>query len=1104
MRSRFFCLVVLLGFSTLGTSLFGQAISGDVTGVISDKTGGVIATATVTAQNEATGVKSTTSTNPEGVYRFGNLPIGSYTITASANGFTTATVKGLRVVLSNVITANLTLEVGSAATTLEVSAAAAAIDTTTAQVQTTYESRQTVELPTAANSNGAGIWNLSLIGAGVASQGGVGQGTGPSIAGQRPEDNTFMLDGVSNVNHYSTGPLLYTSNEAVAEVSLLQNQFSPEFGGGSGGVFNAVVKGGSNSIHGSAYEYLQNRNLNAVDALQWTQGLTSLPRYDNNRLGATIGGPIRKNKLFYFGNFEYNPIGQSAVPGSPLEAPTSAGMSALAAIPGISTTNLGWFQKWVPVAPSANAGSITVQNPLIAGSPTYTIPIGYLSFASPTYGNNYDAVVSIDYNITDRDQMRGRWIYNKYNGLDTAANLPAFFQSAPNDNYLYSISEFHTFTPTFQNEFRGSFSRNFNSIQVGSQTFPGMSVIPNIQIDDLNTLQIGPDPNTPSGSIQNLFQLQDNATKIAGKHTLKFGYHFTDVILTNYFIQRVRGDYDYLSLQQYLFDLTPDDLGERSAGPTSYPCGFLENEAFFNDDFRVRPNLTVNLGLRYEYTTIPVASRYQKYSAPANVPGLITFGEPKPSPNDWSPRIGFAWSPGGNSGWSIRGGVSRAFDPTYANLTSNAAPPYFQQTNDVDLSSNAPNFLKGGGLPGTAVPLPTDPRAALGLVGSYTFGGKLPYGVTWNLGTQRVFHHDYTLEVRYVGTKGVHLWNQSRLNVEALVNPSNYIPTYFTMPSASTFASLTRTLGQVKSYIVPGGTASQPYNFLASLGSEANIVGYAPQGYSSYNGMAAQLTRRYSNHFQYVLAYTWSHNEDDATATNFSTYLTPRRSQDFQNLRADWSASALDHRQRLTFTPIYDWKAFENKSWLMKNLVSNWTFAGTFTYETPEYATVQSGLDTNLNNDSAGDRSIVNPAGAASVGTGVTGYNAQGQAVAAGNASIVAYVANNSNARYVVAAQGALANGGKNTFPLHPTNNIDMSVKKRFAFGETRSFTIGAQFYNILNHAQFTGSHVSDVLSYGYIGSRNDLLPSNSAFGRFDEFYTSNSRVGQLSAKFEF
>jgi hypothetical protein len=243
---------------------------------------------------------------------------------------------------------------------------------------------------------------------------------------------------------------------------------------------------------------------------------------------------------------------------------------------------------------------------------------------------------------------------------------------------------------------------------------------------------------------------------------------------------------------------------------------------------------------------------------------------------------------------------------------------------------------------------------------------------------------------------------------------------------------------------------------------------------------------------------------DDGTATNFSTYLTPRRAQDFFNLAADKSSSALDHRQRFTFTPIYDWTAFKNGNWFMKNILSNWNISGTYTYETPEYATVQSNLDTNLNNDSAGDRVIVNPAGQANLGSGVTGYNALGQAVAAGSGTIVAYVANNANARYIVAGSGALANGGRNTLPLKPTNNIDLSVKKRLNLGERYKFDVGAQFYNVFNHAQYTGSHVSDVASYGVIGARNDLVPSDPLFTRFDQFYTSNSRSIQLVAHIVF
>ena len=210
-------------------------------------------------------------------------------------------------------------------------------------------------------------------------------------------------------------------------------------------------------------------------------------------------------------------------------------------------------------------------------------------------------------------------------------------------------------------------------------------------------------PVGPTGSIQNFFQAQDNLSKVMGRHTIKVGYHFTDVILTNYFIQRVLGNYEYSSTQQYLFDLTPDVLGERSAGPTSFPTGFLQHEAFINDDFRVRSNLTLNLGLRYEYVTMPIASRYQVYSAAANVPGAT------PLERQSSARmIGLRGSAlpirREERGWSIRGGFSRAFDLQLCQSDVERRATLLRTDEDVDLTSNAPNFLANGGLPGTWSP----------------------------------------------------------------------------------------------------------------------------------------------------------------------------------------------------------------------------------------------------------------------------------------------------------------------------------------------------------------------------------------------------------------
>jgi hypothetical protein len=186
---------------------------------------------------------------------------------------------------------------------------------------------------------------------------------------------------------------------------------------------------------------------------------------------------------------------------------------------------------------------------------------------------------------------------------------------------------------------------------------------------------------------------------------------------------------------------------------------------------------------------------------------------------------------------------------------------------------------------------------------------------------------------------------------------------------------------------------------------------------------------------------------------------------------------------------------FVNRGWMMKNIVSNWNLSATYTYQSPAYATVQSGIDSNLNADSAGDRAVVNPAGNATLSSLVTPIDKTGAAVAAGSTSIVGYVAQNSNARYIQAGQGAFANAGRNTFPLHPIDNVDLQVLKRLAVSERTEVEFGGQFSNVLNHPQWTGDLLNDVYPNQLNNTRSFLLTGSSSFGRFDQFYTSNSRT---------
>src|SRR6266542_6383929 len=287
---------------------FGQATDSNLVGVVLDASGAAVQNATIEIQNLATGVKFTTKSGADGQYRLNNVPIGQYNITATAAGFAASTLKGVTLELNKTATANLTMQVGTVTTAVEISEAGVTIDTTTAQVGSNYEARQIVNLPIIESAQGLyGALQLSLLGSGVASNGGVGQGTGPSVGGQRPTNNNFMIEGVDNNNKTVTGPLVYVPTEATAEFTLLQNQFGAEFGHSSGGQFNTIVRSGTNDIHGSLYEYFQNRNLNAVDAVYANQGIRSNQRFDQNKLGAAVGGALIKDKLFAFANAEYAP-----------------------------------------------------------------------------------------------------------------------------------------------------------------------------------------------------------------------------------------------------------------------------------------------------------------------------------------------------------------------------------------------------------------------------------------------------------------------------------------------------------------------------------------------------------------------------------------------------------------------------------------------------------------------------------------------------------------------------------------------------------------------------------------------------------------------------
>lgn len=1097
-------LLLCLGLLAFTSAVRAQSTSGNIVGTVFDQSGATIPDASITARNSSTGAQLATKSTSSGSYRLENLPVGTYSLTSISAGFTKTVVDNVNVPLNATVTANLNMQIGTSSSIVNVTESSVAIDTTTAQLQNTFESKQLADVPT--TSTGSGVINLSLLAPGVASSGAVGAGTGPSVGGQRPRNNNFTVEGLDNNSGSVTGPLVQIPNDAVSEFTLLTNQFSPDFGHSSGGQFNQVVKSGSNQFHGTAYEYFQNRNLNAADNIAAVTGTPLHPRFDNNRFGGNFGGPIIRNKLFFFADYEYNPVGQAGSAGL-LYAPTAAGYNTIANTPGVNQTNLSIMKQYLGTAPvaapvSVFGGAYPLLSPKSAG-PAYNqatqvgVPIqaGQISIATPNYQNNEAGVAAIDYNISEKDSLRGRFILNRTGAIDTNASLPVFFQIVPTNDYLVAFSEYHNFTPTVINELRLGYNRQSSTTPVGPQSFPGLDQFPNLVLNELGA-QIGPDPSAPQFGYQNNYQLTDNVTLTKGAHSLKFGFDGLRLISPQSFTQRSRGDYEYNFLSDYLNDFTPDYLSQRSEGDPIYWGNRWLFGFYGNDSWKIRPNLTVNIGLRYEYQTVPAGEKLQSLNAVSSVPGLINFTAPTAQTYAFMPRIGLAYSPGMDGKTSIRAGFGINYDVLFDNFGLLTLPPQLSATFD-NTGAGASNFLATGGIP-PSTPSSSQPVATLRAhTGGYVPNQTRPKSTQWNLDIQREFAKDYVFELGYLGTRGTDLPVQEQINRQPVVNSSNALPVYWSAPSQSVLNSLSSNLRSLNAALAAKGNIVPGY---LAAGFTGIITSYQPYGNSTYNGLTSSLKKRFSNGLQMQAAYTFSHNIDDSTAEVFSTYLTPRRAENGQNLRADRASSALDHRNRITIQALYDLPFLKNRNWFLKNIVGNWEFVPVYTYQTGTLYTVQSGADTNLNGDSAGDRVFVNPNGGTSgVGSGTTVLSNSAGAT-------VGYLVTNPNAQYATGGKGSFPNAGRNTGILNPIDDIDFAATKRFSIKERGSFEITAQLGNILNHPQYAGGFINDVRPNGATSTNQHLFtePTSSYFNQPSQVFSSNARYMVLVAKFNF
>jgi outer membrane receptor protein involved in Fe transport len=1109
--------VLTLLLACAATTL-AQATGGAVTGRTMDQNNAAVPNVTITLKSEATGQTLTTQSTGTGAFSFPNTLGGEYSITAQAQGFESATQK-IKVLLNQESIVNVVLRPAGVAANVDVTTQGEAIvQTESAQTGSNFETRQIQDLP---------IFNdvraLALLTPNVVAQGVGVSGDGGSVGGTRPHANAFNVDGVDNNSPDLTGKQVNIIQDAISEVAILTNNYNAEFGTGGAGQFNTVTRSGTNAYHGSAFGYLQNRHLNAATSSEefnlQTGVITQKPAFTDARFGGTVGGPIIKNKLFFFGAYQREPINQLGS-GVAYTAPTAAGLTQIAALPGARPFVVDLLRNNLILPTTAN------QTQTVLG--TAGMPFGVVSLVTPGGSRENQYQINIDHSLNGKNQFRYRFSSDILTAVQPGNGNPKFNNMQNQTARLFSAGWIHTLNSSVVNEARVAYKRFITDFPLNDSAF---NTFPNVTVAPLN-LALGPNGNLPQGGLNDSYQIYDSLSYAKGRHNFKFGGELRYLIFTSFFLPRGRGDYNYSTFDELITDSIPTNVDLRGVGSSAFTGNQKKYYAFGQDDWKITPNLTLNLGLRYEYLSLPRDAALQGLNAISSVPGVISFNVPKTDKNNFAPRLGAAYSPEFKSKWgrilsgargqsSIRVGFGLNYYETYQNLYLLNLPPQFQQEISASARGYLPPFLQNGGVSPTPIP-PTTVALARDATSSYITDAVEPYIMSGTISYQRELNHSTLLEVRYLHTAGRHLPVQIRLNGGVVDNSKLVIPTFLNNPTAAQLAGRP-TLGSLGLQVDPDGTQHRFPTRLGSLGFTGAVTSFEPEGNSVYDAGSVSLTRRLTKGLAFTSAYTFSRAFDNATNELFSSTVNPRRAQNGYDLSQERSLSAIDVPHRFVTSFNYDLPWFARSSnGLLKGFLGGWQMNGVFQVQSGQLITPQSTIDSNRDRDAAGDRTIVNVNGARGTGTGVYGVNAAGVRIVDGNGadllgdgSTVAYVAINPNAQYIQSGYGARANAGRNTLRTNPWNRTDFTLVKNVRFRERYTFQLAAEVGNLFNQRIRT---VGDFGSPFFL-NQNDYLGTNQ-FGigavsfafpdvtspLFNNYSTGNfsGRTVQLRGKFIF
>ena len=1080
----------------LGSTLIvGQVTGGAVTGTVSDANGAIIPNVTVKLADKARGQVFTTQTTDTGSYLYPNVPVGEYTITIEQVGFEKA-AKDLTVSLNQTVTVDATLQAGGVSDVVDVvDSGDALVQTDTSQVGTSFEVRSVQDLP-----NGGNINALAALAPNVLPNP-VGLATAtPVIGGVRPRGNTFNVDGVDNDDPGVTGPATAPIQDAVQEFTLLQNNFNAEFGAGAGGQFNTVTKSGTNEYHGSVFTYIDSEKLNAPSTAESNKGFKDF--FKQARYGGTFGGPLPffnfgdgggpsfisgKNKLFFFGAYEKVFNEGAGSPAGTAFLPTRAGLDQIAAIPGVSPFVIDIFRNNVALAAAADPAATAEFGTVLGVS---GIPFGPVELSIPNTFTTKSYQFNIDHLPNEKNQFRYRYSDSRQSAEQAGNGGLAFNNFADYNTKLFSANWIRTISSKIINDLRLSYRE---AISDNPLVTPALANFPNIDVLSLN-LSVGPSGNLPQSGADYSYQVYDSLTLVHGDHTFKFGGEFRNVISSSNFLPRERGDYQYSNFDLLLSDRAPDVQNIRGTGSGAFVSSNYRLYGFAQDDWKIRSNLTINIGGRYEYQSLPRDAALQQLNSVSSVPGVIEFGVPKTDKNNIAPRIGFAWAPTWKTGIgrllfgkqgdsSIRGNYSKTFFTNFSNLVLLNLPPQLQS--ETRFSGSATQFLQNGGALNNFVPV-TGQAESRDQTAAFIEDQTVPYTNSFSISYQRQLGRDMGIEIRYLGTRGYQLPVQVQLGGGVVIDSALAIPTLLSVPTAGQLVGLPSIGSILASNPTIGNGKLDKFGFNGAVTSFPNI------GRSWYDGASASLNRRFAKNFSFTAAYTFSKTIDDSTNELNTSALNPRRPEDAGNrfdsnglsLKNEKGLSALDIPHRFVTSFNVDIPFFnKSNNPFLRMVLGGFQVNGIFQIQSGQPITVRSGRDSNLNFDAAGDRAIFNPNGDPQISSGIFAVNSAGTRIVDANGadvlddpSTVAYVALNPNAGFISTGFLARSTAGRNTLRTRGFNQTDVVLLKNTRFGTDGrfNFQIGAEIFDLFNQRPKTiGGVGAQTGAFGIAGNPN-------------------------------